>query len=113
MKYNGSFADKIIASRLRECGPIDPEKNVKAADEGGCGVTGFACSIPVAGRHIFEPSIRMHNRGNGKGGGIAAVGINPSRLRVSQDELDSHYMLHVSLLEPSCLPTLRETFFDP
>ncbi|MFZ5867886.1 MAG: glutamate synthase [Thermodesulfobacteriota bacterium] len=113
MKYNGSFADKIIASRLRECGPIDPERNVKAADEGGCGVTGFACSIPVAGRHIFEPSIRMHNRGNGKGGGIAAVGINPSRLGVSQDELDSHYMLHISLLEPSCLPTLRETFFDP
>jgi glutamate synthase domain-containing protein 1/glutamate synthase domain-containing protein 3 len=92
---------------------MDPEKNVKAADEGGCGVTGFACSIPVAGRHIFEPSIRMHNRGNGKGGGIAAVGINPQRLGVSQDDLDSHYMLHVSLLEPSCLPTLRETYLDP
>ena len=40
--------------------------------EGGCGVTGFACSIPVGGRHIYEPSIQMRNRGNGKGGGVAA-----------------------------------------
>ena len=47
----------------------------KAEEEGGCGVTGFACSIPVGGKHIFEPSRQMHNRGNGKGGGIAAVGL--------------------------------------
>ena len=37
--------------------------------EGGCGVTGFACSIPVGGRHIYEPSIQMRNRGNGKAAG--------------------------------------------
>jgi len=28
----------------------------KREEEGGCGVTGFACSIPVRGKHIFEPS---------------------------------------------------------
>jgi len=52
----------------------------KAAEEGGCGVTGFIASIPVSGRHIFEPSVQMHNRGNGKGGGIAAVGMVPQDL---------------------------------
>ena len=45
--------------------------------EGGCGVTGFACTVPVRGKHIYEPSIQMRNRGNGKGGGIAACGLVP------------------------------------
>jgi len=47
----------------------------KEAEEGGCGVVGFCCTEPVPGRHIQEPSKQMHNRGNGKGGGIAAVGF--------------------------------------
>jgi len=72
----------------------------KAAEEGGCGVTGFMCSIPVPGRHIYEPSVQMHNRGNGKGGGIAAVGLCPDDLGVPQDVLDSHYLLQVALLDP-------------
>ena len=55
--------------------------------EGGCGVTGFASTVPVGGRHIYEPSIQMRNRGNGKGGGIAAVGLEPAELGVSRDVL--------------------------
>lgn len=113
MKFNGSFARRIIESRIAECGGNHASRNLKREDEGGCGVTGFASSIPVAGRHVFEPSIRMHNRGNGKGGGIAAVGLNPARLGVSQDVLDSHYMLHVALLEPRCLKTLQEECINP
>ncbi|MBI5248391.1 MAG: glutamate synthase [Desulfomonile tiedjei] len=113
MKHNGSFAEKILAGRIREFGRADFSKNLKAADEGGCGVTGFACNIPVAGKHIFEPSIRMHNRGNGKGGGIAAVGFNPDMLGVSREVLDSHYMLNVALLEPSCLKALKEECVTP
>ncbi len=113
MKYDGSFAEKILAGRIREFGRADFSKNLKAADEGGCGVTGFACNIPVAGKHIFEPSIRMHNRGNGKGGGIAAVGFNPDMLGVSREVLDSHYILNVALLEPSCLKTLKENCVTP
>ena len=42
----------------------------------------------------------MHNRGNGKGGGIAAVGFVPEALGVSQEILDSHYMLQVALIDP-------------
>ncbi len=113
MKDNGSFSRKIIESRIAEFGKPDASRNLKREDEGGCGVTGFASSIPVAGRHIFEPSMCMHNRGNGKGGGIAAVGFNAEKLGVSQEVLDSHYMLHVSLLEPGCLNTLRDEHITP
>ncbi len=38
----------------------------------------------------------MHNRGNGKGGGIAAVGFVPEQLGVSREVLDNYYMLHVA-----------------
>ena len=116
MKHSGSNAERILLSRIRELGRADFSTNHKAADEGGCGVTGFASNIPLAGRHIFEPSCRMHNRGNGKGGGIAAVGFDPQVLGVSREVLDSHYMLNVALLEPGCLNALKESrvapFFD-
>ena len=68
--------------------------------EGGCGVTGFACTIPVSGRHIYEPSIQMRNRGNGKGGGIAACGLATEEMGVSRKVLDDDYILQVALLDP-------------
>jgi len=113
MKHRSHYAEKILASRIRELGASTFSSNIKAADEGGCGVTGFASNIPLAGRHIFEPSCRMHNRGNGKGGGIAAVGFDPDALGVSREVLDSHYMLNVALLEPGCLSELKEKFITP
>ncbi len=113
MNHSGSFAEKILAGRLREFGPVDFDRNVKPSDEGGCGVTGFASNVPLAGRHIFEPSVRMHNRGNGKGGGIAAVGMNPDMLGVTREVLDSHYILNVALLDPECLESLKETLITP
>ena len=72
----------------------------KGEEEGGCGVVGFCCTEPVPGKHIYEPSKQMHNRGNGKGGGIAAVGLVPEELGVSREILEDHYMLHIALLEP-------------
>ena len=95
-----SAAESILASRGRMLKDYPPLSGVKIEEEGGCGVTGFACSIPVGGKHIFEPSRQMHNRGNGKGGGIAAVGFVPEALGVSQEILDSHYMLQVALIDP-------------
>ncbi|MGB5992395.1 MAG: hypothetical protein WBG61_08740, partial [Desulfobacterales bacterium] len=53
----------ILKSRARLPHSEIPSK--KPAEEGGCGVTGFISSIPVRGRHIYEPSVQMHNRGNG------------------------------------------------
>jgi len=93
-------ADRIVRSRaeLLEGKPRVVEN--RAADEGGCGVTGFACSIPVRGRHVYAPSVQMHNRGNGKGGGIAAAGLVAEDVGVSQEVLDSHYLLQIALLDP-------------
>jgi glutamate synthase domain-containing protein 1/glutamate synthase domain-containing protein 3 len=113
MKDNYIYAEKMLESRIREFGRPQIARSQKREDEGGCGVTGFTSNIPVAGKHIFEPSIRMHNRGNGKGGGIAAVGFDPDRLGVTREVLDSHYMLQVALLEPECLETLKESCISP
>ena len=85
----------------------------REAEEGGCGVTGFACSIPVSGRHIIEPSVQMHNRGNGKGGGIAAVGLGAGQLGVDQKTLDEDFFLQIALLDDSVLPELEQRFIRP
>ena len=91
-----------------------PEPPVwKAEEEGGCGVTGFACSVPVSGRHIIEPSRQMHNRGNGKGGGIAAVGLLPEELGVSQKILEEDYLLQVAYLDLSARPSVERAFIEP
>ena len=81
--------------------------------EGGCGVTGFACTIPVGGRHIYEPSIQMRNRGNGKGGGIAACGLVPEDMGVSREVLEEDYILQVALLDPAARAEVEKTFIDP
>ena len=111
-----STADRIIASRGRLIEEYPPNLAAKGEDEGGCGVTGFACSIPVGGKHIFEPSRQMHNRGNGKGGGIAAVGFVPEALGVSREILETHYMLQVALIDPedkSVAKAVEDKFIHP
>ncbi len=111
-----SAADSILASRRRMLHEFPPPSGVKVEEEGGCGVTGFACSIPVGGKHIFEPSKQMHNRGNGKGGGIAAVGFEPEALGVSREVLDTHYMLQIALIDPqdkSVVRAVEEEFILP
>ncbi|OGP53758.1 MAG: glutamate synthase [Deltaproteobacteria bacterium RBG_13_52_11] len=108
------IAQAIIDARQRF---QEAEKLVKRADmeveEGGCGVTGFACSIPVSGKHIFAPSVQMHNRGNGKGGGLAAVGLTPAKLGVDQKTLDEDFLLQVALLDESALPEMEARFIRP
>ena len=81
--------------------------------EGGCGVTGFACTIPVSGRHIYEPSIQMRNRGNGKGGGIAACGLVPQDLGVSRKILDEDYILQVALLDGNVRGEVEAKYVQP
>ncbi|MCK5175519.1 MAG: glutamate synthase, partial [Planctomycetes bacterium] len=98
------FAKNIYDSRAKIIAGINPEDlyDEDVVQEGGCGVVGFASSIPVGGRHIFEPSIQMRNRGNGKGGGIAAAGLMPGRLGVDARTLRESYLLQIALLDPSC-----------
>ena len=112
MNYgDDSTINKILSSRARL--PFANVREKKDAEEGGCGVTGFIASIPVSGRHIFEPSVQMHNRGNGKGGGIAAVGLSADDLGVTQDVLDTHYMLQVALLKPQSRQDMEAFSIEP
>ncbi len=106
-----STIKKILSSRARLPHGDIPLK--KSAEEGGCGVTGFISSIPVRGRHIYEPSVQMHNRGNGKGGGIAAVGLSAEDLGVTQEILDTHYLLQIALLDPQSRSDVEEFAIAP
>jgi glutamate synthase domain-containing protein 1/glutamate synthase domain-containing protein 3 len=105
-------ADKILLSRTELCNQV-PILEANTEEEGGCGVTGFICSIPVTGKNIFEPSVQMHNRGNGKGGGIGAVGFVPEALGVSRQVLDEDYMFHIALLDNSVADEIENTFIKP
>ena len=105
-------ADKILSSRTETCSQV-ANLVPNTEEEGGCGVTGFICSIPVTGKNIFEPSLQMHNRGNGKGGGIGAVGFVPEALGVSRQVLDDDYMLHIALLDASVKDEIENTFIKP
>ena len=105
-------AEKILSSRTEMCNRM-PDLAVNTEEEGGCGVTGFVCSIPVTGKNIFEPSVQMHNRGNGKGGGIGAVGFVPEALGVSRKVLDEDYMVHIALLDPSVAEEIEHAYIHP
>ncbi|MDO8683384.1 MAG: glutamate synthase [Armatimonadota bacterium] len=107
------FANRIIDSRRWMLDGWDGLPPQHTDEEGGCGVTGFACSIPVSGRHIYEPSYQMHNRGNGKGGGIASVGFDPAQLGVSREILNDDYMLHIALLNHKARNRVEADFITP
>ncbi|MEJ2096994.1 MAG: glutamate synthase [Deltaproteobacteria bacterium] len=111
--YPSEIIEKIIASRTGLAASQRVYRKAAGEEEGGCGVTGFIASVPVRGRHIYEPSIQMHNRGNGKGGGIAAVGLSATDLGVSQEVLDTHYMLQVALLNPEVRPQVESSHIEP
>ncbi|MBC8234517.1 glutamate synthase, partial [bacterium] len=105
--------EQILNSRKKLLKNLPLLPHTKGEEEGGCGVTGFACTIPVGGKHIFEPSIQMHNRGNGKGGGIAAVGLTAEQLGVSQKILEDDYLLQIALLDPEAQQEVEHTCIMP
>jgi glutamate synthase domain-containing protein 1/glutamate synthase domain-containing protein 3 len=113
MMDNWIYTQKLINSRANLIRNLPELPLWKAEEEGGCGVTGFACSIPVNGRHIIEPSRQMHNRGNGKGGGIAAVGLSPENLGVSAQVLEEDYLLQVAFLDAASRPSVEHSFIGP
>lgn len=112
MKNN--LVEQLIESRKKLAAEFGlPAAAGKSEEEGGCGVVGFCCSEPVPGKHIHEPSRQMHNRGNGKGGGIAAVGFVPEQLGVTRQVLDDYYMLHIAYLDPECRSDVEKKFIEP
>ena len=111
---NREMINSLLASRarlVRELHPHTAERKIE--EEGGCGVVGFCCTEPVAARHIYEPSRQMHNRGNGKGGGIAALGFVPAQLDVSREVLEDYYMLHVAFLDTGVRRELEGKYITP
>lgn len=108
---NDDRINQLMQSRARLIESLQqPYPDRKGEEEGGCGVVGFCCTEPVAARHIYEPSRQMHNRGNGKGGGIAALGFRPEQLGVSREVLEENYMLHVAFLDNSVRPELEKKY---
>jgi glutamate synthase domain-containing protein 1/glutamate synthase domain-containing protein 3 len=77
--------------------PVQPRS--REAAEGGCGVLGLASNVPIAGRHVINASQQMHNRGNGKGGGIAVAGLDPVQMRVSPEVLRRDYLIQVAYID--------------
>jgi glutamate synthase domain-containing protein 1 len=108
-----SIADRVILSRQPLMEKLPIPKRADEAAEGGCGVLGFAASLPIAGWHVLTASRQMHNRGNGKGGGIAMVGLDPRQVRVDAATLRSHYLLQIALLEPQARTLVESQFIEP
>ncbi len=95
--------EALLASRraLRE-GAALPLRQGEA--EGGCGVIGMAASIPVNGSHLLQALQQMRNRGNGKGGGIAAVGLDADFFGTPPDLLANDYLLAIAYLDDQARP---------
>ena len=74
----------------------------KRAMEGGCGVIGLIASEKLSGSSIIRPCEQMRNRGNGKGGGVAAVGLF--------DEYRDEYALHVAYLDENSRNPLERDY---
>jgi glutamate synthase domain-containing protein 1 len=52
----------------------------------------------------------MHNRGNGKGGGLAAVGLVPEQMGVSKEKLEDSYLIQIAYLDPSARGDVEKEF---
>lgn len=106
------FAKQIVESRRQMVESL-PVAHADPVGEGGCGVVGFAANVPIDGRNIFEASVQMHNRGNGKGGGIAAAGLSPEQMGVDEKTLTENYLLQIALLDPDAESRVEDSFISP
>jgi glutamate synthase domain-containing protein 1/glutamate synthase domain-containing protein 3 len=102
--------DLLIASR-KDLGRGPAPRTQEA--EGGCGVIGIACSEQIPARHLLQALQQMRNRGNNKGGGIAAVGLVPEELGVSRKILEQDYLLAIAYLDPTARPEVEKQFLEP
>src|SRR5256885_13343449 len=102
---------RIIDSRKSL--PVDTVQIGKQEAEGGCGVVGLACNTPLEGKYLLQSLVQMRNRGNGKGGGIAAVGLVPEQLGVSEKILEEDYILQVAYLDKSIRKRVEDENIRP
>lgn len=107
---------EIIESLIKSRASLVPNARSslrKAEAEGGCGVIGIACDEKIAGRHLLQALKQMRNRGNGKGGGIAAVGLVPQELGVTQEILENDYLLTIAYLDVNVRAELERGYIGP
>jgi len=110
---SNNLAEPILDSRKELMANLADIPRDKPMEEGGCGVVGFAASVPIRGRYILESSTQMHNRGNGKGGGIACACLNHQQLGVDKATLKDDYILQVAVLDPEAEAEVEEQFVRP
>src|SRR5437899_3505165 len=103
--------DRLVNSRKTL--PFSKPPLVKQEAEGGCGVVGLACNVPLEGKYLLQSLMQMRNRGNGKGGGIAALGLVPEQLGVSKTLLDEDYILPVAYLDKSARKQVEDDHIRP
>jgi glutamate synthase domain-containing protein 1 len=96
-------ASAIIRSRRELISGLAPE--VRRTLEGGCGVIGIIGTEPLEGRYIIRSCEQMRNRGNGKGGGVAAAGLF--------EEYKKHYAIHIAYLDEGVRSELEKEFLLP
>src|SRR6266705_4190360 len=93
--------------------PVPDSSFVKQEAEGGCGVVGLASNVTLEGKYLLQSLVQMRNRGNGKGGGIAAVGLVPEQLGVSKKILEEDYILQVAYLDKSVRKQVEDEHVRP
>src|SRR5216117_3404893 len=102
---------RIIDSRRSL--PVERVQVGKQEAEGGCGVVGLACYAPLEGKYLLQSLVQMRNRGNGKGGGIAALGLVPEQLGVSEKILREDYILQVAYLDRATRKLVEDEHIRP
>jgi glutamate synthase domain-containing protein 1/glutamate synthase domain-containing protein 3 len=102
MDNTEKIAEAILRSRQNMVGERPFAK--KRSLEGGCGVIGIIGSEKLEGNCIIRPCEQMRNRGNGKGGGVAAVGLF--------DEYKDLYALHISYLDEDVRGSVEKEFVE-
>ena len=114
MKTNKHIqTERLIASRRQLVDGVSMPEFRDHEAEGGCGVVGLAASFPVAGRHLVPAARQMHNRGNGKGGGIAAAGLSAEQMGVSEETLRDATLLQIAFLDPTSQKEVEAVFVTP
>jgi glutamate synthase domain-containing protein 1/glutamate synthase domain-containing protein 3 len=93
-------AAAIIRSRMQLISgmPLSERRTL----EGGCGVIGIIGTEPLEGRYIIRSCEQMRNRGNGKGGGVAAAGLF--------GEYRNHYAIHIAYLDEAVRREVEQEF---
>ena len=103
----------LLASREQLRPHFDPSLLSRDdAAEGGCGVIGMSSTEQLPARHMLQSLTQMNNRGNGKGGGIAAVGLAAKEFGVAEGILRNDYLLAVAYLDPKARGDVEVEFID-